>query len=192
MRLDELNASLFELPRLSQLYRVQRLRARPGSVAIGPLRLPPVGLMVGRFDLVEAPVAYLATSPDTAIFETWARREARIAPFDALTRSGLLEVATLSGLTLLDLRHETNAYPVLQSIRWHETQELAAEAHARGLQGLIYSSAQQLGGSCVALFDLQPRSLKLIEKLPLVDPTGKQLLRVAAHALDRAKIPVVR
>lgn len=115
-----------------------------------------------------------------------------MAPFDALKRSGLLEVVTLTGLTLLDLRHEASAYPVIQSMRWHETQELAAEAYARGLHGLIYSSAQHPGGFCVAIFDPQLRTLKLIEKVPLVDPTGQRLLRVAAQALDRAKVPVVR
>lgn len=64
------------LPRLHSMYRIQRTRRTASTVAIGPVRLPPTGLMGGRFDLPDRPVGYFAEEPETAAYETLARREA--------------------------------------------------------------------------------------------------------------------
>jgi len=55
MKLAELeHAPDFILPTPSILYQVQRLRSRRGAVAVGPIRIPPRGLLLNRFDLVGA------------------------------------------------------------------------------------------------------------------------------------------
>ena len=49
------------------LYRIQRLRPRPGGIAIGPLRVPPPRPLSSRFDLPDTPVGYLAESAEAAV-----------------------------------------------------------------------------------------------------------------------------
>lgn len=190
MKLEELeHAPEFVLPSPSILYRVQRLRSRPGAVAVGPLRLPPRGLLLNRFDLVDDEVAYFAESSDTAVYETLARREATMLSMAVVAGRALLTLQTTAPLRVLDLRFHAGAWPVLQSLRYGETQELAAEAHAAGYAGIVYRSAQQYGSDCVVLFgEGAMRSMKLVTKLPLVSPAGA-LHRAAAEAVRGAKIP---
>lgn len=180
----------FTLPSSSVLHRLQRLRSRRGAVAVGPLRLAPRGLLLNRFDLVDDEVAYFAESCATAVYETLARREATSLSMSTVAGRVLLTLQTTAPLHLLDLRFRAGAWPVLQSLRYAETQELAQEARAAGYDGIIYRSAQQHGSDCVVLFGVDAmRCVKLVSKLPLASPTGA-LHRAAAEAIRRAKIPL--
>ena len=58
------------------VYRVQRIKARPGAVTTGALKTAPIGDMSGRFALTGAATGYFAESPETAVYESLARREA--------------------------------------------------------------------------------------------------------------------
>lgn len=190
MKLEELeHAPDFILPSPSILYRVQRQRSRRGAVAVGQLRVPPRGLLLNRFDLVNDEVAYFAESSETAVYETLARREATSLSMSTVASRALLTLRTTAPLRLLDLRFHTGAWPVLQSLRYGETQELAGEARALGYNGISYRSAQQYGSDCVVLFGAETmRCVRLVSKLPLVSPTGA-LHRAAAEAIRGAKVP---
>lgn len=192
MKLVELeHAADCTLPSPTILYRVQRLRSRRGSVAIGSLRLLPRGRLLNRFDLVDDEVAYFAESSETAIYETLARREATSLSVSIVATRALLTFQTTASLRLLDLRFHAGAWPVLQSLRYVETQELAQEARAVGYDGLIYQSAQQYGSDCVVLFGADAmRCVKLVTRLPLVSAKGA-LHRAAAEAIHGAKVPLV-
>lgn len=190
MKLVELEHAVdFTLPSPSILYRVQRLRSRRGAVAIGPLRVPPRGLLLNRFDLVDDEAAYFAESSETAVYETMARREATSLSMTTVASRALLTLQTTAPLRLLDLRFHAGAWPVLQSLRYAETQELAREARALGYDGFIYRSAQQYGSDCVVLFGADAmRCVRLVTKLPLVSAAGA-LHRAAAEAIRGAKVP---
>ena len=192
MKLVELEHAVdFTLPSPSILYRVQRLRSRRGAVAVGPLRVPPRGLLLNRFDLVDDEVAYFAESSETAAYETLARREATSLSMTAVASRALLTLQTTAPLRLLDLRFHAGAWPVLQSLRYAETQELAREARTLGHDGFIYRSAQQYGSDCVVLFGAGAmQCVKLVTKLPLVSRVGT-LHRAAAEAIRGAKVPFV-
>lgn len=192
MKLVELQHAVdFTLPSPSILHRVQRLRSRRGSVAVGPLRVPPRGLLLNRFDLPDDEVAYFADSNDTAVYETLARREATSLSLSAMATRTLLTLQTTEASHLLDLRFHAGAWPVLQSLRYSETQELAREARDHGYDGLIYRSAQQHGSDCVVLFGAAAmRRVKAITRMPLAHKSGA-LHRAAAEAIRGAKIPLV-
>lgn len=192
MKLVELEHAVdFTLASPSILYRVQRLRSRRGAVAVGALRVPPRGLLLNRFDLIAEEVAYFADSSETAVYETLARREATALSMSTVAGRALLTLQTTAPLRLLDLRFHADAWPVLQSLRYAETQELAREARALGYDGLIYRSAQQYGSDCVVLFGASAvRCVKLVTKLPLVSSAGA-LHRAAAEAIRGAKVPFV-
>lgn len=189
MKLVELEYAVdCTLPSPSILYRVQRLRSRRGAVAVGSLRVPPRGLLLNRFDLVDDEVAYFAESNETAVYETLARREATSLSMTTIAGRALLTLQTTASLRLLDLRFHAGAWPVLQSLRFAETQELAREARALGYDGLIYRSAQQYGSDCVVLFGAGAmRCVKLVTKLPLVNSAGG-LHRALAEAIRGAKV----
>ena len=190
MKLEELeHAPDFILPSPSILYRVQRLRSRRGAVAVGQLRVPPRGLLLNRFDLVDDEVAYFAESNETAVYETLARREATSLSMSTVASRALLTLQTTAPLRLLDLRFHAGAWPVLQSLRYGETQELAAEARAAGYDGISHRSAQQYGSDCVVLFGTAAmRCVRVLTKLPLVNAAGA-LHRAAAEAIRGAKVP---
>jgi RES domain len=192
MKLAELEHAVdFTLPAPSILYRVQRLRSRRGAVAVGSLRTPPRGLLLNRFDLVDDEVGYFAESSETAVYETLARREATSLSIAAVAGRALLTLQTTAPLHLLDLRFHAGAWPVLQSLRYVQTQELAREARAIGYDGLIYRSAQHYGSDCVVLFGAGAmRCVKLVTKLPLVNSAGA-LHRAAAEAIRGAKVALV-
>lgn len=101
-----------------------------------------------------------------------------------------LVVCTSRTLVLLDLRPYATDWPVLQSLRLSETQELAADSLASGFEGIIYCSAQHQGQDCYAVFGGAMSGLKLIQKRPLVDPLTGRLLRAAHDALRQAKVPL--
>lgn len=45
------------------VYRVQRIRGRPGAASIGPLKMAPIGDMSSRFAVSSAEAGYFAESP---------------------------------------------------------------------------------------------------------------------------------
>jgi hypothetical protein len=193
MRLTQLEHAVdFTLSAPFILHRVQRLRSRRGTVAVGALRLPPRGLLSGRFDLPDDEVGYFAESGETAVYETLARREAATLAMSAVAARALLTLRTTSSLQLIDLRFHANAWPVLQSLRYDLTQGLSRDARDLGYQGIVYRSSQQYGADCFAIFGRGPlASLRLESRVPLRQPGTGALHRTVADAVRGSMVPVV-
>lgn len=177
------------LPRLHSMYRIQRTRRTSATVAIGAVRLPPTGLLTGRFDLPDQPVGYFAEAPETAAYETLARREALTLSIAALRVRSLLWLQLTESVTLLDLRAHTPTWPVLTSLRFSCTQELAADAARHGYAGLAYRSAQHYSHDCYVLFGPVMTCLRRVENQPLVDAATGGLHRVMADVARGAQMP---
>lgn len=184
-------APSLELAAPTVLYRVQLIRARPGSVRRGRVLLPPSNLLNGRFDVVGVPVAYFAEAPETAIYESLCRREATGVSVSTASLRTLLCLQTALPFHLLDLRPHAASWPVLQSLRIRHTQELAAEAFAQGYSGLVYCSAQQLGMNCFALFGERLASLRTVWSQRLIEPGTTNLHTSLASALRGSQVPLV-
>ena len=75
MKFKDLNPAVIELPASYLFHRVQLIRPRANSLQMNGLSMPPVGLLHGRFCLPKEPVAYLADSQETALYESLLRRE---------------------------------------------------------------------------------------------------------------------
>ena len=107
------------------VYRVQRRKARAGSVTIGHLKLAAAGDRSSRFAVASASVGYFAESPETAVYASPVRREAvslsmttaadRVMPCPRATRA----------VQLIDLRPHAPTWPVLQSLWFASTQDVA-------------------------------------------------------------------
>ncbi|KDB52984.1 RES domain-containing protein [Sphaerotilus natans subsp. natans DSM 6575] len=179
------------LPRLHSMYRIQRTRRTASTVAVGPVRLPPTGLMSGRFDLPDTPVGYFAEEPETAAYETLARREAHVLSIADLRQRSLLWVQLTEPVLLLDLRPHAPTWPVLTSLRFGCTQELAADAVCHGYQGLIYRSAQQHEHDCYVLFGSALDRLRRVESIPLVDAATGGLHHLLRDVARGAQMPFV-
>lgn len=190
MKLQEINPTFVELPASCVFYRVQLIRSRNTSVQINGLSLPPVGLMHGRFCLPDEPVAYLADSPETALYESLLRRETISRTMSELRRKSLVEFVTTAPLRLADLRGLAEPYPVLQSLRVVQTQELAADCRAVALNGVIYASAQHPLHACVALFQSGIHRLSKRSSQRLVKPGTHRLLGVLQMALWYSRVPL--
>lgn len=170
-------------------YRLQCLRSTATTVKRGPLKLAPAGLLGGRFDLTAKPTAYFAESPHTALYEAIFRREATFVSLALLGQRELIATQLTKEVELGDLRPHSSAWPVLQSLRHSQTQELAASAHAAGLAGFLYRSAQQFGEDCIVLFDPAADATKLLWRSLLVNADGA-LNRWAVEALDGSRVPL--
>lgn len=193
MKLDALElATDFNCPVPTILHRVQRRRSLTGAVAIGPLRLPPAGLLLNRFDLPATDVGYFADGAEAAIYETLARREVTVLSISgAVALRQLLTLQTTVPLLLLDLRPHASRWPVLQSLRYAGNQALAAAAQTAGYQGIVYRSAQQYGADCFALFGVGAlQSLRLVRRAPLVQPGTGALHRAVADAVRGGQVPL--
>lgn len=191
MKLSDLEfAPTFDLLAPSALFRIQRSRARAGTVRIARLLLPPSTLLNGRFDVAGVPVGYFAEAPDTAAYEALARRETTALSIQTIAGRSLLCVQASRTLPLLDLRMHASSWPVLQSLRLAHTQELAADAHAQGFAGIVYCSAQQNNMACYAVFGEALSSLKAAWTERLVEPGTGNLHTVIAAALKGSKVPL--
>lgn len=191
MKLSDLEyAPAFDLLAPTALFRVQRSRVRAGTVRIGRLLLPPSTLLNGRFDVAGVPVGYFAEAPDTAAYEALARRETTFLSIQTIAGRSLLCVQASRTLTLLDLRMHASSWPVLQSLRLAHTQELAADAHAKGFAGIVYCSAQQNNMACCAVFGDALASLKVAWTERLVEPGTGNLHKVIAAALKGSQVPL--
>lgn len=191
MKFKDLNPSVVELASANVFYRVQLVRARSSNVVINGVSLPPVGLMSGRFCLSDEPVAYLADSQETALYESLLRRETVSRSLVELRRKCLVTFETASKLRLADLRRLAEPYPVLQSLRFTQTQEFAKDCRSQGLDGIIYASAQHPHHDCTALFRSGIEQLRKIESQRLVKLGSDRLLGVLATALWRSGVPLV-
>ena len=154
------------------VYRVQRIKARPGAVSVGPLKLSPIGDMSGRFALAKTVTGYFAESPETAIYESLVRREAVLLSLSNAASRQLLCLQTTRPVALLDLRPHAASWPVLQSLRFRVTQEIAAGAFAEGFEGVAYRSAQHYGQDCFVVFGSALKSFRLVSRKALVLPDG--------------------
>lgn len=189
MKLSDLEViTTFTLASGQSLFRVQR--ARRAAVRRGPLKLAPAGLLSGRFDLPDVPCAYFGEAPDTALYEALFRREAPLLALHEFRLRELLAVQVRRNLQLGDLRPHAPNWPVLQSLRFSETQELATDAYAAGLEGLIYRSVQQHGQDCVVLFDPDANVVAATTKTSLLGP-GDSLNRWVVLAAERSRVPLV-
>lgn len=183
----------FDLLAPQMLFRVQRTRASAGSVRIGRklLLLPPSHLLCGRFDIAGQPVAYFAERPETAIYEAICRREATGVSYALMARRSLLSVRTSAEVRLLDLRPHAPSWPVLQSLRFDQTQSLAAQAHFAGFHGIVYRSAQQYGMDCFALWGLALTALRRLSLEKLLEPGTGNLHGALAMALNGSQLPLL-
>jgi hypothetical protein len=191
MNLKELNPPLTELPAGQTFFRVQLLRARPGSVKLNGLLLPPAGVLSGRFCLPNQVTAYLADSADTALFESLFRRDTKSRSLADLRQRALLQFTTTQPLRLVDLRPLAEPYPLLQSLRIAQTQALARDCFKAGHHGLVYASAQHPQHACVCLFPEGMASLRRTQSWPLVKPGTRQLLRNVVDAARRSGVPLL-
>jgi len=190
MKFRDLNPPVVELPSPCILHRVQLIRPRASSLRMNGLYMPPVGLMHGRFCLPNEPVAYLADSPETALYESLLRRETESRTLSELRRRCLTEFVTTDSLRLADLRGLAESYPVLQSVRTMQTQELAAGCRAMALDGVVYASAQHPQHFCVALFSSGIGRLRKRGSQRLVKTGTNRLLQVLQTAIWRSGVPL--
>lgn len=190
MKFRDLNPPVVELPAPCILHRVQLIRPRASSLRMNGLYMPPVGLMHGRFCLPNEPVAYLADSPETALYESLLRRETESRTLSELRRRCLTEFVTTDSLRLADLRGLAESYPVLQSLRRTQTQELAAECRAMALDGVVYASAQHPQHFCVALFSSGIGRLSKRGSQRLVKTGANRLLQILQTAIWRSGVPL--
>jgi RES domain len=190
MKFKDLNPPIIELPSPSTFYRIQLIRSRATSLQVNGLSMPPVGLMHGRFCLPHEPVAYLADSQETALYESLLRRETMGRSLSEIRRKCLVEFVTTGPLRLADLRGLAEPYPVLQSLRVAQTQELAVDCRDNALDGLAYASAQHPHHTCIALF--QPGIARLSKRgsQRLVKQGTNRLLQVLQVALWHSGVPL--
>jgi len=169
------------LPASQTVYRVQRTRARPGAATTGPLKLAPIGDMSGRFALAKTQTGYFAESPETAIYESLVRREAVFLSISNAASRQILCLRSTRPVRLLDLRQHASSWPVLQSLRFAATQEIAAGALADGFEGIAYRSAQHYGQDCCVIFEAGLKAFRLVwrKALVLMDGSMHQALAMA-------------
>lgn len=180
----------YRLPEGSTLFRIQWARKRPTTVVYGPLKLAPAGSGLGRFDLVNEVTAYFAETPETAVYEVLARREATMLSLEALSKRRLVTLHTTRPLQMADLRPHRSQFPVLQSLRYSETRELAAEIRAAGYDGAAYASAQHPGMDCSVLFEPALDAMRATATSPLIDLAGR-LHKSVFQALNGSRVPLV-
>lgn len=173
------------------VYRVQRTKARPGAVTVGPWRTAPIGDMSGRFALARTVTGYVAESPETAVYESLVRREAVSLSLRNAANRQLLCLRTTRPVALLDLRPHAASWPVLQSLRFPVTQAIAAGALAEGFEGIAYRSAQHHGQDCFVVFGAGLKSFKLVwrQALLLADGSMHQALASAIRGGQIMLVP---
>lgn len=191
MNLKELDPLVIEIPKQQKWYRIQLKKKRKDSLINNGFILPPIGNLDGRFNLVHHAVAYLADSPETALYESRFRREARTCTMESLRDRNLLEFETTQRLRLVDLRGHAELFPVLQSLRYEHTRKLAEEYLNQGLQGVIYASAQHPYHDCLCLFENGLTAMRKIATTALVKPQTNRLLKSVVHAAHGSRIPII-
>ncbi|MGJ7523660.1 RES family NAD+ phosphorylase [Variovorax sp. LT1P1] len=191
MNFNDLNPPIVELPTHKIWHRIQRTRARTGSVRARGLILPPVGTMAGRFDLQDEPVGYLADSPVTALYESLFRRESIIRSLDELKQRDLVAFSATRRLRLVDLRGLEERYPVLQSQRYGSSQAFARNCRLQDVDGVLYASAQHPRHDCLCVFETGIGALSRLTKAPLVEPGSNRLHQSVVAAAIGSQVPIV-
>jgi len=112
MKLAHLNARLAVSPPAGPvagtLYRIQLSTPRATTLNYGGVYVAPGGLMACRYDLPATAVAYFTFDEATAMYETFARREAAFIPLAQLGLRSLLTVSfSGAGLNIANLRLHT-------------------------------------------------------------------------------------
>ena len=134
---------------------------------------------------------YFAERPEIALYEAICRREAVGVSYALMAKRSLLSVQASAKLSLLDLRPHASSWPVLHSLRFDQTQALAAVAHAAGFSGIVYTSAQQYGRDCFALWRPALKALLRIYVISLVEPGAGNLHVALATALNGSRLPLL-
>jgi hypothetical protein len=192
MNFKDLHPPILEIPAHQIWHRVQRSSVRRSSVRLKGYVLAPTGGLTGRFDLADEPTAYLADSPETALYESVFRREVRNCHWDRLLERTMATFETRASLRLADLRGLEERYPVLQSMRYETCQKFAQDCRLQGLHGILYASAQHPHHSCVCLFKAGIEQTRKLTAFALVDPGTGNLLRSVANAARGSQVPMVR
>jgi RES domain len=191
MKLHELNPPVIEIPKQARWYRIQRLKALKGSVRINGFVLAPSGLLANRFDLQSQATAYVADSAETALYESLFRREARSCTMESLNQRALVTFETTHSMRIADLRGHEEPFPVLQSLRYEDTQQLAQDCWHQGLQGVLYASAQHPHHSCLCLFAKAITSMRRLTVTPLVAPHSNRLHKAVVNAAHGSRVPLL-
>jgi hypothetical protein len=173
------------------LFRVQRTARRHTGPRVGAVHLPPLGLLKGRFDLAEHHTGYFALTPDTACYEALCRREASWVSVAMLKERELLTTHVKRPLKLLNLLSASSSWPVLQSLKFSQTQPLAAHAHEAGFDGIAYLSSQHSQAVCIALFGDALTGIKRGAKSSLVMAADNETHPALADAIRGSGVSVV-
>lgn len=191
MNFKELDPPVIEIPKQQKWYRIQRQKTRKDSIRNNGFILPPIGKTDGRFDLQHHAAAYLADSPETALYETRFRRETRNCTIASLRERSLVTFETTQRLRLVDLRGHEESFPVLQSLRYEHTQSLADDCYKLGMQGIVYASAQHPYHDCLCLFENGLASMRKINSTPLVEPQSNRFLKAVVNAAHGSLVPII-
>jgi hypothetical protein len=183
---------ILEVPAHQVWHRVQRKTARKDSVRHKGYVLAPPGGLAGRFDLADEATAYLADSPETALYESLFRREVRSCHISRIEQRALLTFETQTSLRLVDLRGLEAHYPVLQSMRYETSQAFARACKHQGLHGVLYASAQHASHSCVCLFGAGIDRTKKLAAVNLVQAGTRLLHKSVVLAARGSQVPILR
>ena len=186
------NPPIVQIPAHQVWYRVQLQKALSKSVRIKGYVLAPTGSMVNRFDLANEPTAYLADSSETALYESLFRRESTSCHWDRLKQRTLVSFETQKPIRLAYLRGQEEQYPVLQSMRYESSQKLAKDYREKGLDGVIYASAQHPYHGCICLFKSGIEHTKKLETFPLVQPTTNLFHKAVVTALLGSQVRLIK
>lgn len=190
MTFDE-STPILELPGNQTWYRIQLIRPHPESVCPNGFVLRPAQGVAARFDVAGVAIAYLADAPETALYESVFRREVRSCSMERLRRRALATFLVRERMRVADLRSLAEPFPVLLSQRYESTQAFAQSCEERGLHGVLYSSAQHPGHSCLAMFPAGIALARRVGTQALVKPRTSQLLRPVMTALRGSMVPLV-
>lgn len=191
MNFKELDPPVIEIPKQQKWYRIQREKARKDSIRSNGFILPPTGKTGGRFDLSLHATAYLADSPETALYETTFRRETRNYTIASLRDRSLVVFETTQRLRLVDLRGHEESFPVLQSLRYEHTQSLADDCYKLGMQGIVYASAQHPHHDSLCVFENGLASMRKISSTPLIEPKSNRFLKAVVNAAQGSRVPII-
>ena len=192
MNFKDLSPPIIEIPAHQIWHRVQRKSGRGDSIRAKGYLLAPLGGLAGRFDLVEEPTAYLADSPETALYESLFRREVRSCHWDRLEQRVLVSFATQTYLRLADLRGLEERYPVLQSMRYETSQAFAQDCRKQELHGILYASAQHPYHACMCLFKAGIGQTKKLTAVSLVQADTDVLHKAVVAAARGSQVPIIR
>ncbi len=183
---------ILEIPAHQVWHRVQRKNGRGDSVRLKGYVLASPGGLAGRFDLPDEATAYVADSPETALYESLFRREVRSCHLSRIEQRVLVSFQTVAPVRLVDLRGLEERYPVLQSMRYETSQAFAQACRQQGVHGVLYASAQHPSHSCVCLFGAGIDRTKKLEAVALVQPGTGLLHKAVVLAARGSQVPILR